>query len=85
MISAGDRLVIDKKGLVFEVDVNALSPNRLSATLAVQLYSETESSIENRQRQREIQKLDRLGAIQAPKSRPDKRGRRERAKFKRGE
>jgi ribosome-associated heat shock protein Hsp15 len=85
MISTGDNLIIDKKGLVFEVDVHALSQNRLSATLAAQLYCETESSIENRQRRHEIRRLDRLGAIQAPRGRPDKRGRRERVKVKRGE
>ena len=81
----GDRLVIDKKGLVFEVDVSALSSNRLSATLAAELYSETKASVEKREKQREIRKLDRLGKIQIPKNRPDKRGRRDRAKFKRGE
>ena len=84
-IAPGDRLIIDKKGLVFEVDVNALSSNRLSATLAAALYSETRESIEKREKQSEIRKLDRLAAIQAPKNKPDKRGRRDRAKFKRGE
>jgi len=84
-ISAGDRLIIDKKGLVFEVDISALSLRRLSATLAAHLYCETQQSIEKREKQREIQKLDRLGRIHAPKNKPDKRGRRQRAKFKRGE
>lgn len=85
VIASGDRLIIDKRGLVFEVDVTALSPNRLSATLAAQLYCETQSSIENRQKQRDMRRFHRLGAVQAPKARPDKRGRRERARFKRGE
>lgn len=84
-ISAGDRLIIDKKELVFEVDVSALSATRLSATLAAKLYCETQQSIEKREKQCEIQKLDRLGRIHAPKTKPDKRGRRDRAKFKRGE
>lgn len=85
LISAGDRLIIDKKGLVFEVDVEALSPRRLSATLAAQLYCETRQSIEKREKLREIQKLDRLGGVHVPKNKPDKRGRRERAKLKRGD
>ena len=84
-ICAGDRLLIDKKGLVFEVDVSALSTNRLSATLAAELYRETQQSIEAREKKNEIRKLDYLGAIQTPKYKPDKRGRRERAKFKRGD
>ena len=85
LIAVGDRLNINKKELVFEVDISALSSKRLSAPLAAQLYCETKLSIEKRLRQREIRKLDRLGAMQVPKNRPDKRGRRDRAKFKRGE
>lgn len=84
-IAIGDYLVIDKKGLVFEVEVIALSAQRLSATLAAQLYLETEQSIAKRQQRNELQKLDRLSQIRAPKQKPDKRGRRDRAKFKRGE
>lgn len=84
-ISGGDRLNIDKKGQLFEIDVIALSSKRLSAVLAAQLYCETQESIEKRQKQREIRKLDRLSAVKLPKNRPDKRGRRQRARLKRGE
>ncbi len=84
-VCAGDRLLIDKKGQIFEVNVCAISPMRLSATLAAQLYRETQRSIDKREKQREIRELERLGRIRAPKNRPDKRGRRERAKYKRGD
>ena len=84
-ITIGDYLVIDKKGLVFEVEVIALSAQRLSATLAAELYLETQQSIAKRQQLSELRKLDRLSQIRAPKQKPDKRGRRDRAKFKRGE
>ncbi len=84
-IAIGDVLLIDKKGLVFEVEITALSAQRSSASLAAELYCETEQSIEKRQQQKEIWKLDRLSRIQAPKQRPDKRGRLERVKFKRGQ
>ena len=84
-IFIGDYLVIDKKELVFEVEVIALSAQRLSAPLAAELYLETEQSIDNRKQRSELRKLDRLSQIRAPKQKPDKRGRRDRAKFKRGE
>jgi len=84
-ILIGDILLIDKKGVVFEVEITALSKQRVSAPLAAQLYCETEQSIEKRRKQNEIRKLDRLSRIAVPNQKPDKRSRRDRAKFKRGQ
>ena len=84
MLTIGDFLIIDKKGIVFEVEVLEFSANRLSAPLAAELYLETQQSIVKRQQRQELGKLDRLSRIQAPKQKPDKRSRRERAKLKRG-
>ena len=84
-VKIGDNLIIDKKGIVFEIEILGLCANRLSAPLAAQLYRETGKSIEKRKEQQELRKLERLSRIQIPKQKPDKRSRRERAKLKRGE
>ena len=84
-VNPGDRININKKGLVFDVDIVGLAKQRVSATLAAQLYCETPQSLENREKQHQLRKLDRLARIQTPKHRPDKRSRADRVKFKRGE
>ncbi len=84
MLTTGDILIIDKKGIVFEVEVLGFSANRLSAPLAAELYLETEQSIVKRYQRQELGKLERLSRVQAPRQKPDKRSRRERAKLKRG-
>jgi len=83
-ITVGDRLVIDKKGRYFEVDVLGMSEQRLSAPLAVQLYSETAESIERHQQQLKIRQLDQLSRVQVDRQKPNKHDRRVMEKFKRG-
>lgn len=76
-VTIGDRLEIRKGELAFVVDVLALSPRRLSAPLAQQLYSETADSIERREKQQEEARFQRTqGVSVAPEGRPDKRQRR---------
>ena len=84
LISTGDYLIIDKNRIVYEIKITGLSAQRLSAPLAAQLYQETEQSIDKRQRQSELRKQERLSRVHAPRHKPDKRNRRERARLKRG-
>ena len=48
-IPVGDKLEIRKPPFKFQITVLKLSPNRLSATGAAELYQETEESIEARE------------------------------------
>ncbi len=61
--------------------VNALSQVRQNATIAQQLYRETEESIEKRQKLAEARKLNAL-SMPHPDKRPDKKQRRHLIKFK---
>ncbi len=74
-VHPGDRLVITKGSLVFEVTVLALSERRGPAVVAQSLYVESEESQNRRERVREERKLVRAPALK-PDRRPDKRDRR---------
>ncbi|MGE4073428.1 MAG: RNA-binding S4 domain-containing protein [Lysobacterales bacterium] len=80
----GDTLSISRGIERFEVVVAALSAIRGPATKATGLYQETEESIARREREREAQRLSRLG-FQPPPGRPSKRDRRDMASFERNQ
>ena len=80
----GDTLSISRGIERFEVVVAALSAIRGPATKAVGLYQETEESIARREREREAQRLSRMG-FQPPPGRPSKRDRRDMASFERNQ
>ena len=83
-IHIGDTLSISRGIERFEVVVAALSAIRGPATKAVGLYQETEESIARREREREAQRLSRMG-FQPPPGRPSKRDRRDMASFERNQ
>lgn len=80
-VRVDDRLEITRGAERFEIIVRGLSERRASATLAQALYRETDTSLEQRQRQSEQR---RLAALQrpAPARRPDKKQRRHIRRFK---
>jgi ribosome-associated heat shock protein Hsp15 len=77
-VRIGDPLRIETPGGLFEVEVLALSQKRGAASLAQQLYRESEASAEARSKAAEEAKLRRLyePAPVAPLKRPSKRDRR---------
>lgn len=79
-VKAGDRLVITKGSLRFEVDVKVVSGKRGPAIEAQKLYTETGDS----ERARERARAARREMPPKPDRRPDKRDRRRLQKIKEG-
>jgi ribosome-associated heat shock protein Hsp15 len=80
-VRVGDRLHIKNDGGDFEIDVMALSEMRGPATVAQQLYRETEASKEARARAAEERKAMQQFAP-LPERRPSKRDRRRIIQFR---
>ena len=79
-VQCGDELAIRKAGMEFVITVSGLSEQRGPATVAQQLYQESEES----RRRREALAEERRLAVAAgvlPARRPDKRGRRRIIRF----
>lgn len=81
-IRIGQRVVVGKGPVVFEVDVLGLSEQRGPASVAQQLYAETAESTAKREEQRLTQRAS-MAAQPRPEHRPERRDRRELAAFKR--
>lgn len=64
-----------------EVEIVDVSDKRRGAPEAQALYRETPTSVERRQREAELRRMDK--SMQPPKGRPDKRGRRDIQHFQR--
>lgn len=82
-LQAGDTLSI-RQGTATRLEekvivIKALSENRGNASIAQTLYEETAESLANRQFMKEQRKLDNLAR---PDSKPNKKERRDLAKFK---
>ncbi|MGC2297264.1 MAG: RNA-binding S4 domain-containing protein [Acidobacteriaceae bacterium] len=82
-VRVGDLLSIKTEGGGFEVEVLGLSEVRGPASVAQQLYRETEASREARQRFAEERKAG-MHFIPAPAGRPSKRDRRRIIRFRSG-
>jgi ribosome-associated heat shock protein Hsp15 len=82
-VRVGDRLSIKTEGGDFDVEVLALSDIRGPASVAQQLYRETEASREARRRIAEERKAG-LHFAPAPAGRPSKRDRRRIIRFRDG-
>jgi ribosome-associated heat shock protein Hsp15 len=80
-VRIGDRLSIRTHGGDFEVDVVGLSDMRGPASVAQQLYNETEASREARQRFA-LERKAGLHFTPAPAGRPSKRDRRRIIRFR---
>lgn len=76
----GDELVIRKAAVEFVVEVIALSERRGPATVAQQLYRESEESRQRREMLAEERRL-LASAVPAAARRPDKKGRRRIIRF----
>jgi len=76
----GDELVISKGQESFHITVLALSSRRGPATVAQQLYQESEESVQQREQQREQRRLEAAAEPQHNR-RPDKKGRRKIIRF----
>jgi ribosome-associated heat shock protein Hsp15 len=74
-VRVGDALQVSRGEEVFLVNVLGLSDDRGPASVAQQLYAETEASRAQREQARALRKAERNG-YQAPESKPDKRARR---------
>jgi len=80
-ITGGDELQIRKGAYEYRIRVDALSHQRLGATAANSLYTESADSIRARE-QLALQMKSGAGAVPRPKRRPTKRERREIMRFK---
>lgn len=74
-VHVGDAVRVVRGEEVFEVEVCGLSDTRGPASIAQQLYSESEASRARRDAARAQRAAERAG-YRAPESRPDKRARR---------
>lgn len=79
-VQEGDELVIRKGQEEFRITVRALSGKRGPASVAQQLYEESEESRQRREALREQRRLQAAAAPQ-PSRRPDKKGRRKIIRF----
>ena len=74
-VAVGDTLAITRGDVVQTVVVVGIAERRGSASIAAELYSETEASIEQREARRAERRMQRAGLV-VPKRRPNKRERR---------
>ncbi|MDT7526163.1 MULTISPECIES: RNA-binding S4 domain-containing protein [Idiomarinaceae] len=81
MVNVGQLIKAPRGHDLFEVEVLGLSENRLSAPLAQELYRETPASIERREKEAELRKMNALYNPH-PDHKPDKKERRQLLKFK---
>lgn len=75
-VQVDDEIRITKAGMQMTIKVSGLSAKRGSATDAQQLYTETEQSVEQRELSHMQRKLNAM-ANPHPRSKPDKRQRRQ--------
>ncbi len=78
LVRVGDHLTIRKGPYELEVEVQGLSEKRGSATMAAELYTETEESVRRREEVAASIKLERASAVRFEgRGRPTKKDRRE--------
>lgn len=73
LVTNGDQLGIRKAQMMFNITISELSEKRLGAKLAQALYTETQSSIDERAQRQQQVKADRQTLING---RPSKKNRR---------
>ena len=79
-VEIGDKLLITKGDLEFDITIVGLSKYRRPAVEARLLYEETQESIERRRESREMRKMFNAGQV-SPVKKPDKRERRKIREF----
>ncbi len=75
-VQIGDLLTIKKNDLLWEVKVMGIAEKRGSATIAQQLYQETDESIQNREAKTLLKKME-YHSTPKPHGRPTKKQRRD--------
>lgn len=75
-VTIGSRLIIHKESLEWQIEIRELPKQRRPASEAVNFYQESETSLINRQRQIEEQRLLRAAAPRPAQGKPSKRDRR---------
>lgn len=83
-VRIGDALRIERAGEVFEVEVLGLSTQRGPATVAQQLYRESDEARQRREAARALRRAGEQGFTPPPK-RPDKRSRRQLDSLQKGD
>lgn len=79
-VAEGDQLVIQKGQMEFHITILGISPYRRPAVEARQLYEESEESIREREKQRDLRRMMHAGHA-PPTSKPGKRDRRKIKEF----
>ena len=79
-VEAGDTMTITIGTSEYHISVRALSERRGPATMARELYEESEESVKAREEQREMRRMANAG-ISKSAGRPDKRERRKIREF----
>lgn len=79
-VKIGDQLLVKKSGFEHVVDVLEISDKRGSATIARELYRETEASVLQRESESATRRAERLSRPDFG-DKPDKKSRRDRLKF----
>lgn len=79
-ISVNDQLRVNKAGMTWHITVTGLVEKRVSAKLAQSLYVESAESLADRALQQEQRRLNVVAP--APKTKPDKRQRRQLSQIK---
>jgi ribosome-associated heat shock protein Hsp15 len=82
-VKTGDHVLVSRGSDLIEVVVLGIRERRGSASDAATLYEETEESRQRRERELQQRRLAR-DAMAAPARRPDKKERRQLARFRRG-
>ena len=81
VVAVDDEIVVSRGQEKMTIRVMALAEKRGPATIAQQLYEETEESRSQRDKQAEIRRLNQA-SLQPSKNRPDKKQRRQIHRFK---
>src|SRR5690606_26996716 len=74
-VRVGDRLLVERAGEPYELEVRELSDQRGPASVAQTLYAESDVSKAARESQRDLRRAAARG-YQPPEHKPDKRARR---------
>ncbi len=76
LVQTGDQLQIKRGDFSFDITINAMAEKRASAKQAQLLYTESQESIQQREKLAETKRIERKAAAQYG-GRPDKQGRRD--------
>jgi len=76
LVMGGDQLHLQRGDFSFDITINAIAEKRVSAKQTQLLYSESQESIQQREKLAETKGIERKASVQYG-GRPDKQGRRD--------